>query len=164
MIKELAVEHRVHVTERSFDNVVTAFMAATGSVEEGYEKVAASAATEEEFEAVFRAREGSSGFMRFMVVDHGKWLATVGQPAKALMIVLGNPLLARTMLRHDIGAGLDVPVRIFIHEDGDGRTRVSYDLPSSLMSFSDNPELGAPAARLDAKLVSLAEAISGVSA
>ncbi|MDR6955938.1 uncharacterized protein (DUF302 family) [Ancylobacter sp. 3268] len=102
--------------------------------------------------------------MRFSVIDHGKWLAVMGRPAKALMIVLGNPLIAWTMLQHAIAAGLDVPVRLSIHEDPDGRTRVSYNLPSTLMSFIDNDQLAWAARGLDSKLVALAEMISGVPA
>jgi hypothetical protein len=164
MISTIEVRHCVHVSERPFDEVVAAFMLATGSVEEGFGSVAAGATTREEFEAAFRAREGSSDFMRFSVIDHGKWLAVMGRPANALMIVLGNPLIAWTMLQHDIAAGLDVPVRMSIHEDPDGRTRVSYDLPSTLMSFIENGDVARAARDLDRKLVALAEVISGVSA
>jgi uncharacterized protein (DUF302 family) len=100
--------------------------------------------------------------MRFDVIDHGSWLATIGQRAKAVMVVLGNPLIARTMLRHDVGAGLNVPVRIFIYQDG--KTRVAYDLPSTLMSNLKGDPVAEAALKLDAKLVALAERISGVKA
>ena len=106
----------------------------------------------------------SSDFMRFDVIDHGSWLATIGQRAKAVMVVLGNPLIARTMLRHDVGAGLNVPVRIFIYQHQDGKTRVAYDLPSTLMSNLKGDPVAEAASKLDAKLVALAERISGVKA
>src|SRR3546814_9575224 len=96
-------------------------MEATCSVEEGFGVVAAGATTQPEFKAAFRLREGSSGFMRFSVIDHGRWLAVMGRQAQALMIVLGNPLIAWTMLRHDVAAGLNVPVRLSIHEDPEGK-------------------------------------------
>jgi hypothetical protein len=32
------------------------------------------------------------------------------------MYTIGNPLIAPTMLKHDLGAGLDVPVRLMIYE------------------------------------------------
>jgi hypothetical protein len=54
---------------------LTSFMEVTGSVEKGYDSVASSAQTKEDFERIFKRREGSSGFMRFMTVDHGGWLA-----------------------------------------------------------------------------------------
>src|SRR3546814_12050172 len=102
-------------------------MEATCSVEEGFGVVAAGATTQPEFEAAFRLREGSSGFMRFSVIDHGRWLAAMGRQAQALMIVLGNPLIAWTMLRHDVAAGLNVPARLSLHEDPEVTTRVYYD-------------------------------------
>jgi uncharacterized protein (DUF302 family) len=164
MIQILNVEHHEHVSKHSFEEVMRAFYDVTGSIEEGFGEVAKTAHSPEEFERVFKAREGSSGFMRFDVIDHGGWLATIGQKAKAVMVVLGNPLIARTMLQHDVGAGLNVPVRIFIYQHQDGKTRVAYDLPSTLMSNLKGDPVAEAAAKLDAKLVALAEQISGVKA
>jgi uncharacterized protein (DUF302 family) len=164
MIRSITVQHYEHVTDNSFESVVAAFKAATGSVEEGFTQVTDQATNSQEFEAVFRAREGNSGFMRFDTFDHGKWLRLIGQTAKAVLVILGNPLIARTMLQHDIRAGLNVPVRLLIYEHADGSTRVTYDLPSSLMSGLENADVSAAAAKLDAKLIALAEAITGAKA
>ena len=49
-------------------------------------------------------------------------------------------------------------------EDPDERGCVTYDLPSSVMSFTDNPELHQAAAALDAKLTSFVENLTGVPA
>jgi uncharacterized protein (DUF302 family) len=164
MIRFLTVEHREHVTQKPFETVVAALRTSTGSVEEGFSQVTEQANSPQQFEAIFRARESSSGFMRFDTFDHGKWLQIIGQTAKAVMVILGNPLIARTMLQHDIRAGLNVPVRLLIYEHTDGSTRVAYDLPSSLMSGLENADVTTAAAKLDEKLVALAEAITGVSA
>jgi uncharacterized protein (DUF302 family) len=51
---------------------------------------------------------------------------------------------------------LNVPVRMVIYEGTDGRTRLGYDRPSSLMERLGNPELRAAAQKLDAKLAALA--------
>src|SRR3546814_3477548 len=83
MISTIEVQHCVHLSDRPFDEVVAAFMEATGSVEEGFGVVAAGATTQPEFEAAFRLREGSSGFTRFSVIDHGRWLAVMGRQAQA---------------------------------------------------------------------------------
>jgi len=73
------------------------------------------------------------------------------------MYTIGNPLIARTMLEHDIAAGLNVPVRLMIYEDAASRTtRLTYDLPSSLMSGLQNEKVTAAAKKLDAKLIALA--------
>jgi uncharacterized protein (DUF302 family) len=103
--------------------------------------------------------------MRFLTADHGAWLARIGLNAKAVMYTIGNPLIARTMLEHDIAAGLNVPVRLMIYEDAVNRTtRLTYDLPSSLMSGLQNDKVTAAAKRLDAKLIALAIHATGSEA
>ena len=105
--------------------------------------------------------------MRFSTIDHGAWLSTLGIGAgtKAKLYTIGNPLIARTMIVHDLGVGLNVPVRVLIYEDrSSGTARLAYDLPSSLMSGLRNPDVDAAARDLDAKLVALAEVATGSSA
>ena len=81
------------------------------------------------------------------------------------MYTIGNPLIARTMLEHDIAAGLNVPVRLMIYEDpASGTTRLTYDLPSSLMSGLKNKKVNAAAKKLDAKLIALAVDATGAQA
>lgn len=156
----LHVEHREHITDTPYEDVIAHFNAVTGSVEEGFGSIAATVQSEEDFQRVFKEREGSSGFMRFMVTNHGEWLTRFyGQPTKATMIVLGNPLIAITMLKHDVGAGLNVPTRIYIYEGSDGRTHVAYDLPSTLMGNLSEDAREA-ARKLDEKLVALATSIA----
>ena len=158
MRTKFTVHHNEHVSSRSFEEVVSAFESAVGSVENsGFPELLASTKSAEEFESRVKSREGKSGFMRFLTVDHGTWLARIGLNAKARMYTIGNPLIARTMLEHDIAAGLNVPVRLMIYEDAASRTtRLAYDLPSSLMSGLQNKKVAAAAKKLDAKLIALA--------
>jgi uncharacterized protein (DUF302 family) len=151
------VHHNEHVSSRPFEEVVSTFESAVGSVEEtGFPALLASTKSAEEFETRVKSREGTSGFMRFLTVDHGAWLARIGLNAKARMYTIGNPLIAQTMLKHDIAAGLNVPVRLMIFEDAASRTtRLAYDLPSSLMSGLQNEKVTAAAKKLDAKLIAL---------
>jgi uncharacterized protein (DUF302 family) len=160
------VHHNEHVSSRSFEEVVSAFESAVGSVENsGFPELLASTKSAEEFESRVKSREGKSGFMRFLTVDHGTWLARIGLNAKARMYTIGNPLIARTMLEHDIAAGLNVPVRLMIYEDALSRTtRLIYDLPSSLMSGLKNEKVAAAAKKLDAKLIALAIHATGAEA
>jgi uncharacterized protein (DUF302 family) len=160
------VRHNEHVSSRRFEEVVSAFESAVGSVEEtGFPALLASSKSAEQFETSVRSREGTSGFMRFLTVDHGAWLARIGLKAKARMYTIGNPLIARTMLEHDIAAGLNVPVRLVIYEEPASRTtRLTYDLPSSLMSGLQNEKVTAAAKKLDAKLIALAVHATGAQA
>ena len=152
------VRHNQHVSSRRFEEVVSTFESAVGSVEEtGFPALLASSKSAEQFETSVHSREGTSGFMRFLTIDHGAWLARIGLKAKARMYTIGNPLIARTMLEHDTASGLNVPVRLMIYEDVASRTtRLAYDLPSSLMSGLQNEEVPAAAKKLDAKLIALA--------
>jgi hypothetical protein len=45
----------------------------------------------------------------------------------------------------------------------DGHTRVTYDLPSTLMSGLDEADVAEAARKLDAKLIAVAETISGAT-
>ena len=163
MIDEFTVRHHEHISARSFDEVIAAFEAAVGSVEDGgIEDDAGATRSLSDFEARIRSREGASGFMRFLTIDHGAWLARNGLDAKARMYTIGNPLIAWTMIKHDLGAGLNVPVRLMIYEDASsGTVRLAYDLPSSLMSRLGDEEVAAAARKLDAKLGALAELATG---
>ena len=166
MKTRFTVRHNEHVSSRPFEEVVTAFESAVGSVEDiGFPELLAATKSAEEFEASVHSREGTSGFMRFLTVDHGAWLARIGLNARARMYTIGNPLIAQTMLEHEIAAGLNVPVRLMIYEDAVSRTtRLAYDLPSSLMSGLQNEKVTAAAKKLDAKLISLAIHATGAEA
>ena len=56
-----------------------------------------------------KAAAGEEGLMLFNVQEHGRLLNIVGSPRKAKQYVLGNPLIAVTMTRHDIRAALYAP-------------------------------------------------------
>ncbi len=115
------------------------------------------------FEALVGSQVGTSGFMLFSEIDHGRWLPFYGLRRKLVRWILGNPLLAITMMRHDLEAGLYAPVELLLveNEGGDGST-VIYDLPSSLMATRENPPLLEAAAVLDAKLRDLVSGATGV--
>jgi uncharacterized protein (DUF302 family) len=166
MIDSFTVQHCEHVSQRSFEDVVAAFEAELGSVEDPaiIPREVAAATSQADFEARIRAYEGRSGFMRFLTNDHGAWMSRVGVEAKIRSYIIGNPLIAQTMITHDPGVGLNVPIRVVIYQTASGEARLAYDLPSSLMSRLNNDEASAAAIKLDAKLRALAELASGVPA
>jgi len=166
MLQELQVRHFEYSTTRSFEDVIGTFERLVGTVEGiGWESAQNASKSVAEFESKVKERIGSSGFMRFLTIDHGSWLSLLGQPAKLRMYTIGNPLIAITMLRHNIAAGLNVPLRLAIYRDeASGTTRLTYDQPSGLMSGIGNPSLMEAAAVLDAKLAALAEQVTGAKA
>jgi uncharacterized protein (DUF302 family) len=99
--------------------------------------------------------------MLFGLFDHGAWIGKAGIERKVLRVILGNPLIAVTMLRHDVTAGLFAPVEVLLLDEDDDRSSLTYVKPSSLMVVEPNPELLSAAQRLDAKLAALAEKVTG---
>src|ERR1700722_15803897 len=166
MIDSFTVQHCEHVSQRPFEDVVAAFDAELGSVEDPaiIPREVAAAAGRADFEARNRAYEGRSGFMRFLTNDHGGWLSRVGVKARIRSYIIGNPLIAQTMITHDPGVGLNVPIRVLIYQTASGEVRLAYDLPSSLMSRLHNEDVSTAAFKLDAKLRALAELATGVAA
>jgi uncharacterized protein (DUF302 family) len=162
-VDSFAVEHREYTSEHGFDAVVAAFERLVPVLDHGTLAVEVTrAAGADDLEAYLRAHVGPSGFMRFAEFDHGAWLAKLGRPARIRSYILGNPLVARTMIVHDPGVGLNVPVRLLIYEGSDRRTRVAYDVPSTLMSRLKNQDVTKAALLLDDKLRALAEAVTHV--
>jgi len=110
--------------------------------------------SEAEYRRVIQERfVGKSGFMLFHEIDHGGWLSKFGIRRRMVRWIFGNPLLAITMIRHDLTAGLFAPVEILVTETEDGLgTTITYVRPSSLMIIDNNPPLMQAAAELDKKL------------
>ncbi|KAL2069991.1 hypothetical protein VTL71DRAFT_14671 [Oculimacula yallundae] len=108
---------------------------------------------------------GPKGFMLFQEYNHDFWLPLFNLSSNLGLkrIILGNPLVALTMLEHDLTAGLAVPVEILIRErsreDGGG-TDVVWNLPSSLVvAGSSDRELSENAKALDEKLDDLIKCV-----
>jgi uncharacterized protein (DUF302 family) len=108
---------------------------------------------------------GPHGFMEFFVVNHGAWLPIYGPETSKSKVdgmalqckrfILGNPLIAITMLEHDVDAGLFVPVEVMLVEDEEGvGCRVLYMLPSGLVAGYEgaSEQLVDAAKKLDEKL------------
>lgn len=130
-----------------------------------FNTLVASVSSEEQFNQEVSERfVGPSGFMIFAEFDHGQWISHYGIDRQVLRIILGNPLIAITMLRDDISVGLFAPVELLLvdHENGSGCT-LYYVRPSSLMMIEKNAQLAAAALELDRKLELLISNITGFS-
>lgn len=105
---------------------------------------------------------GEEDLMLFGIQDHGKLLSICGSPKKARQYVLGNPLTAVTMTRHDIRAGLYAPLRMFVYEADDLSTRIEFDQPSSLFGQFNNTDIKMVAESLDRKLANLVRKVERI--
>ena len=85
----------------------------------------------------------------------------------ALLYTIGNPLIAQMILKYNIVAAYNIPLRLVIFEKPDEiGTTVSYYLPSSVMGPLDggeDPILHAGLQDLDIKLETLVERITETS-
>jgi uncharacterized protein (DUF302 family) len=152
-------------TARSFDDVLGRLRKAMGSTSVP-EIVALAKKPISQAEYIQKVEErfvGESGFMLFNEIDHGGWLPQFGINRRTIRWILGNPLIAITMIRHDITAGLFAPVEILVTEDEGGKgTTVTYVRPSSLMVIAENPPLRRAADDLDVKLDALINKATGL--
>jgi len=148
-------------TTRSFDEVLAGLRAAVGIAthNELSESVRA-CASKEAFTQRMQEIAGDSGFMLFYEMDHGAWLKTFGTERKIMRWIFGNPVIAYTMLKHDVAAGLFAPIEFLLVEKESGRgATLIYDQPSSLMVIEENPPLLEAAQALDRKFAALVERV-----
>jgi uncharacterized protein (DUF302 family) len=148
-------------TVRSFDEVLADLRKAVSNATHGeLNDSIRDCATKEAFVKRMQEIAGDSGFMLFFEMDHGAWLKTFGIQRKVLRWMFGNPVIAYTMLKHDIAAGLFAPIEFLLLESETGRgATLVYDLPSSLMVIEDNPPLLEAARALDRKFAELVERV-----
>ena len=97
-----------------------------------------------------------NGMMVMAEVDQGKMLSMTGLNLKATLYIVGNPVVGKQLFEQDHAVGLYVPVRIFVYSDASGKTSVSYDKPSTLLSQFQNSKMNMVAEMLDQKLEGLA--------
>jgi uncharacterized protein (DUF302 family) len=93
--------------------------------------------------------------MLFTVYDHGSLLRLHGIVRQAKTYVLGNPLIASTMTKHDVRAALYAPLRVLVYAGVSGNAVVEFDRPSWLLGQFDNVQVNEVAQGLDRKLDAL---------
>jgi len=145
---------------KSFDELTAALFAAVGDTPAPIEDAAKQHDDWESYERAVRAYVGPYGFMLFAVLNHAGWINKAGIDRKVLRVIIGNPLIAITMLRHDVTAGLFAPVELLLTSEDEGRSALTYVKPSSLMVVEPNPDLEAAATALDDKLAAMAAAVT----
>jgi len=165
-VNDHVVRYQEHVSSKSYDELVAAFEEAVPDAGPGeptrtLERVRDGDNSREAWEAAVAPLFGPSGFTRVFSLDTGQLISWYGKPAKAKMYIYGNPIIAASMLVHDIRAAGRVPLQILIYEAENGEVTLGYDLPSTIMSRFGNKELDAAALELDKKLVAFATELTG---
>lgn len=142
-------------SRKRFDEVLTALLEDVGKTPVAINKIAQDTDSWEAYKAEVQTHIGPGGFILFAILDHGVWIKKAGIDKKVLRLIIGNPLIAITLLRHDVKAGLFAPVELILVEEADGRSSLSYVKPSSLMVIEPNEPLLAAAIELDKTLEAL---------
>jgi uncharacterized protein (DUF302 family) len=147
-------------SNKSFDEVLLSLLADVGDKPLPINEIAAKFESWDTYKKEIESHVGPSGFILFATIDHGAWIKKVGIRRKALRLIIGNPTIAITMLRHDLTAGLFAPFELILIEESGGRCSLTYVRPSSLMVVERNDALLAAARQLDAKLEALARKVT----
>jgi len=76
---------------------------------------------------------GKKGLTVFNRIDHQANARKAGldQPA-AQVLIFGNPKIGTAIMSKDPAAGLDLPLRVLVYQDKDGKTWISYHDPQAL--------------------------------
>ena len=99
------------------------------------------------------------GFTLFRVIDHSGTAAGVGvQMPDSKLVMFGNPAKGAAVMLAAPVAGLDLPLKVLVWEDGNGAVSASYNSPE-FMAERLHIE-GAQAAPFDA-VESIVEAVLG---
>ncbi|MEO1938610.1 MAG: DUF302 domain-containing protein, partial [Sulfurimonas sp.] len=63
----------------------------------------------------------------FAVINHsGNAKAVDMKLNEAKMIVFGNPRLGTALMQQDMTVGLDLPLRVLVYKDNDGKVKMAY--------------------------------------
>ena len=67
------------------------------------------------------------GFGVFAVINHkGNAKAVEMKLRESKMIVFGNPKIGTKLMQEDITIGLDLPLRVLVYKDSDGKVKMAY--------------------------------------
>lgn len=96
------------------------------------------------------AVEGA-GATVFARIDHAGGAAKVGQElAPNQLLIFGNPKLGTPMMQSSPSMGIDLPLKVHIYENSDGKTVIAYPAMQALAEEHgvDSPAVGKAAGAL----------------
>ena len=115
----------------------------------------------ETVDAMVSAMEGA-GITVFARVDHGAGAQSIGEDVGASQLVIfGNPKVGTPAIKDDPVAGLFLPMKVLVFEDGTGKTMIAYEDPTAMLA--DLGGVSADAAYLKVMTGALANFTNGVA-
>jgi uncharacterized protein (DUF302 family) len=137
-------------TRARFDERVPAFEDAAGI------ELVLGGASWSEVQAAVDARVGPTGLVALSRLDQGALLSLEGEPLEATLYLVGNPIIAREVTRHEPAAALYAPFRVAVYRDTTG-VHIAYDKPSSIFASLGSSGIDAIAVELDDKIRTVVE-------
>lgn len=72
----------------------------------------------------------SKGFTVFVRIDHAAGAKSVNQRlAPTELLIFGNPKVGSALMSSEVSVGLDLPVKVLVWEDAQGRVWLAYNDP-----------------------------------
>ena len=131
-----------------------------GAAMADYRRVEAEGSVSEVADRLVQAVEGA-GARVFARVPHSKGAMSVGLELQdAELVIFGNPALGTPALQADIRAGLVLPLRVLVHDEG-GQTVLTYESVEALFEGMDIPADAAFRAKMAGALEKLTAAAAG---
>ncbi len=144
---------------KTFFAIAVALFAALPAWAE-YIRVEAQGSVTEVSDRLVAAVEGA-GAKVFARVPHSKGAMSVEMELQdAELIIFGNPALGTPALQQDIRAGLVLPLRVLVHDDG-GQTVLTYQSVDAMFEGLDIAEDAAFRAKMAGALAKLTGAAAG---
>ncbi len=75
----------------------------------------------------------AKGMNVYGIINHRANAKKIGSDmTEAKVIIFGNPKLGTRMMRRDVKVAIDLPIRILVYRDYDGKTKIEYLKPKVL--------------------------------
>jgi uncharacterized protein (DUF302 family) len=145
------IQHVVVKTTTPYEEFTAKFVSQFGKLDPAvFQKLAVSSSKSEDAKNFFGSPDR---LLLFTTYDHGGLLSALfDRSDRAVVYIIGNPLFAAQMTKHDLRAGLYAPLRVMVYADKAGNAEIEYDLPSSLFGQFGNADVTKLAKVLEEKL------------
>ena len=129
------------------------FEAAVPSVD--LQRLGESAGRHARWRAVAGNAPSASGFVLYWRTDMIPMMTTGGELRPSTAYLMGQPAIPEKVYRQDPAVMLYTPLRTLIYIDGDDRTRLAVDQPSTVLASFADPAIAEHGVELDRQLARL---------
>ncbi len=141
------------ISTKTFQDIIAAFERRIPIADfSAFARLVADGASTQEIQDVVDSMVEDLGFLVVAKLDQGPLVSLMGKKKKMTVYLIGNPILANRMYEKKPAIGVYAPLRVLIYEGNDGKTRITYDLPSTLLGQFNDDDVTSVARMLDDKM------------